>query len=102
MPSLISHAAVAVAAGAAFAPRDVPGQFWALAVLCSILPDADVLGFSFGIPYHHVIGHRGYFHSPFFGLLLSILVVSIFSLGRRLRFPLSGLKPFSANGAWRL
>jgi inner membrane protein len=76
--SLISHAAVAVAAGAAFAPRDVPGQFWILAVLCSILPDADVLGFSFGIPYHHVFGHRGFFHSPLFGLLLSILVVFIF------------------------
>ena len=79
MPSLISHAAVAVAAGATFAPRDVPGQFWILAVLCSILPDADVLGFYFGIPYHHVFGHRGFFHSPFFALLLSISVVSIFS-----------------------
>ena len=79
MPSLISHAAVAVAAGAAFAPRDVSGQFWILAVLCSILPDADVFGFFFGIPYHHVFGHRGFFHSPFFGLLLSILAVSIFS-----------------------
>ena len=51
MPSLISHAAVAVAAGVAFAPRDVPNQFWTLAILCSIIPDADVIGFSFGIPY---------------------------------------------------
>ena len=78
MPSLISHAAVAVAAGAAFAPRDVPTHFWGLAVVCSILPDADVLGFSFGIPYHHFFGHRGFFHSPFFSLLLSLLVVSVF------------------------
>jgi inner membrane protein len=68
VPSLLSHAAVAVAAGAAFAPRDVPGQFWILAVLCSILPDVDVLGFSFGIPYHHVLGHRGFFHFQQMGL----------------------------------
>ena len=78
MPSLISHAAVAVAAGVAVAPRDVPSQFWALAILCSILPDADVIGFSFGIPYHHAFGHRGFFHSPFFALLLSTFVVAIF------------------------
>jgi inner membrane protein len=78
VPSLISHAAAAVAAGVAFAPRDVPNQFWTLAILCSIIPDADVIGFSFGIPYHHFFGHRGFFHSPFFGLLLSIFIVSIF------------------------
>lgn len=78
MPSLVSHAAVAVAAGVAFAPRDVPTQFWTLAILCSVLPDADVIGFSFGIPYHHFFGHRGFFHSPFFGLLLSLFIVSIF------------------------
>lgn len=78
MPSLVSHAAVAVAAGVAFAPRDVPSQFWTAAVLCSILPDADVIGFSLGIPYHHFFGHRGFFHSPFFGLLLSFFIVSIF------------------------
>lgn len=78
MPSLISHAAFAVAAGAAFAPRDVPTRFWTRAILCSILPDADVIGFSFGIPYHHFFGHRGFFHSPFFGLLLSIFVVHIY------------------------
>jgi inner membrane protein len=78
VPSLISHAAVAVAAGVAFAPRDVPNRFWALAMLCSILPDADVIGFSFAIPYHHVFRHRGFFHSPFFALVLSIFVVAIF------------------------
>ena len=78
MPSLVSHAAVAVAAGVAFAPRDVPSQFWTVAILCSIIPDADVIGFSFGIPYHHFFGHRGFFHSPFFGLLLSLFIVSIF------------------------
>ena len=78
MPSVISHAAVAVAAGVAFAPRGVPNHFWSLALACSIIPDADVIGFSFGIPYDHCFGHRGFFHSPFFGLLMSIFLVSVF------------------------
>ncbi len=78
MPSVISHTAVAVAAGVAFAPENVPDRFWVLSIACSTLPDADILGFSFGIPYGHFLGHRGFFHSPFFSLLLSILLVSIF------------------------
>lgn len=78
MPSVISHTVVAVAAGVAFAPQEAPGRFWPLAIACSIMPDADSLAFFFGIPYHHVLGHRGFFHSPFFGFLLSILLVAIF------------------------
>jgi inner membrane protein len=78
VPSVISHAAVAVAAGIAFAPRDVPDHFWSLSIACSIIPDADVIGFSFGIPYHHLFGHRGFFHSPFFGLLMGIFLVGVF------------------------
>ncbi|RLA92872.1 MAG: metal-dependent hydrolase, partial [Deltaproteobacteria bacterium] len=75
---IISHTVVAVAAGKAFAPQDVPDHFWLLSIACSIVPDADVIGFSFGIPYDHVFGHRGFFHSPFFGLLMSIFVVGVF------------------------
>ncbi len=78
MPSAISHAAVAVAAGIAFTPREVPNHFWSLSILCSVIPDADIIGFPFGIPYGHFLGHRGFFHSPFFALLMSILWVFIF------------------------
>ncbi len=78
MPSVISHAAVAVTAGIAFAPRNVPNHFWSLSIVCSIIADADVIGFSFGVQYDHFFGHRGFFHSPFFGLLVSIFVVCFF------------------------
>jgi len=78
VPSVISHAAVAVAAGIAFAPRDVPDHFWSLAIVCSIIPDADGIGFTFGIPYDHYFGHRGFFHSPFFALLVSVFLVGFF------------------------
>ncbi|MBT8367750.1 MAG: metal-dependent hydrolase [Deltaproteobacteria bacterium] len=78
MPSAISHAAVAAAAGIAFAPQGVPPRFWPLALICSVLPDADVMAFAFGIPYHHYFGHRGFFHSLFFALMLSLFVTSLF------------------------
>ena len=78
MPSLISHAVVAVASGISFAPRNVPNHFWILSLICSVIPDADIITFSFGIPYYHLFGHRGFFHSPFFCLLMGIVVVSVF------------------------
>ena len=78
MPSVISHAAVAVASGLAFAPRSVPDHFWSIAIACSIIPDLDTIGFAFRLPYSHYFGHRGFFHSPFFALLMSILIMFIF------------------------
>jgi len=75
MPTIISHAFVAVAAAKAFAPADVPARFYLASVACSILPDADVLAFHFGLPYQHFFGHRGFFHSLTFGALLSLLVL---------------------------
>ena len=84
MPSAISHAAVAAAAGIAFAPQAVSTRFWPLALVCSVLPDADVAAFAFGIPYHHHFGHRGFFHSPFFALILSLFVTVVFFREERL------------------
>jgi inner membrane protein len=74
VPTIISHTFVAVAAAKAFAPADVPRGFYPASVVCSILPDADVLAFRFGIPYHHLFGHRGFFHSLTFAVILSGLV----------------------------
>lgn len=78
MPTIISHSVVAVASAKAFGPEEVPKRFWLLSIFCSVIPDADVLAFSFGLPYGHFFGHRGFFHSPFFGLLLSVFLVSVF------------------------
>ncbi|TBR17671.1 metal-dependent hydrolase [bacterium] len=63
MPTLFTHAAVAVAAGNLVPRRPLPFYFWVVSVYCAILPDADVLAFAFGIPYEHVLGHRGLSHS---------------------------------------
>jgi inner membrane protein len=78
LPTVITHAAVAVASAKVFGPEEVPKRFWLLSIFCSVVPDADVLAFSFGIPYGHFFGHRGFLHSPFFGLILGVLLVSVF------------------------
>ena len=78
MPTIFTHAVVALAAGQAAMRRPQSAKFWVLAVTCSMLPDADVLGFTLGIPYSHPLGHRGFFHSPFFGLLVGLAVTLVF------------------------
>ena len=42
-----------------------------------MIPDLDVIGFSFGIQYADMLGHRGLTHSIFFAILLGALVTYI-------------------------
>jgi inner membrane protein len=72
MPSVFSHAVVAVALKAAFPAPAVPrGLLW-LGVVCSVAPDLDVIGFGYGVPYESVLGHRGLSHSLAFAAVLSV------------------------------
>jgi inner membrane protein len=73
MPSLITHTAVPIAIACVAGTRKVPPRLLTVAMVASMLPDADVIGFSFGIHYADVFGHRGFFHSPAFALLASLL-----------------------------
>jgi inner membrane protein len=72
MASLITHALVGTALGQAASPecRRRPA-FWAAAVVCSILPDADVIGFQLGVHYGDLWGHRGMTHSLLFAAVLA-------------------------------
>jgi inner membrane protein len=77
MASLITHAAVGIALGQA-ATRKLRQRpvFWAVAVLCSILPDFDVIGFQFGVRYGNLWGHRGMTHS----LLFAAVAATVFAI----------------------
>lgn len=72
MASLLTHAAVAVSLGQA-APRELrtSRKFWWMAVLCSMAPDADVIGFGLGIRYGDLWGHRGMTHSLLFAAVVA-------------------------------
>ena len=69
MPTILSHAIVVGAAGQWWRRRDLPPNFWSWTIASSMLPDIDVIGFSFGIQYGDMFGHRGFTHSLFFALL---------------------------------
>ena len=79
MPTIITHSVVAVSAGVSTTFLNRSLKFWILSIVCSSLPDADVIGYHWlYIPSYHFLGHRGFFHSPFFAAILSFLFVSVF------------------------
>lgn len=78
MASLFGHTFAAYALGKGFSKEFRTKKFWILGMLCAVLPDADVIGFSFGIPYESFWGHRGFSHSLVFALLFGVLITILF------------------------
>jgi inner membrane protein len=79
LPTIISHTVVAASAAYGFRFATKSLKFWILSIACSSLPDADVIGYRWlYIPTYEFFGHRGFFHSPFFAVLLSIIIVGVF------------------------
>jgi inner membrane protein len=75
MASAITHAVVGVALAQA-GRREWRQRwiYWVLAVICSVLPDIDVVGFRLGIHYQDLWGHRGMTHSLLFAAITGIVV----------------------------
>lgn len=78
MPTIFSHGIAAVSAGSLFKTKSDTLKFYLLILFCSIIPDADVIAFRFGIPYSHWLGHRGITHSIFFSAILPIPILFLF------------------------
>jgi inner membrane protein len=76
MPSIFSHAIAAGAFGKAYARDSMPFKFWVWSALCAMLPDVDVIGFTFGISYGSVRGHRGLTHSLAFACVIAFAVAA--------------------------
>jgi inner membrane protein len=75
--SAFSHAVVALSIGSCFYRPSIPKRFWAIGAACSVLPDLDVIGFRYGVPYGAFWGHRGFTHSLTFAALLVSAVVAV-------------------------
>lgn len=74
MPTIMTHPAVALGLFPWFRGQiGRPGVLIAGALL-TMAPDLDVIGFRLGIPYEHMLGHRGITHSLPFALLASAIV----------------------------
>jgi inner membrane protein len=75
------HMAVAYAMGKTLNPAWSSTRFWILTVLCCVLPDVDVLGLVMGIPYDHMLGHRGITHSVVFAMMVGTVLPRVLISG---------------------
>jgi inner membrane protein len=78
VPTIFSHPAVPLALRRVFG--ELPARVVAAGIIGSVLPDIDVIGFRFHVPYGSTFGHRGFTHSIVFALLCGIASALI---GRR-------------------
>lgn len=72
MASIVGHCALGATLGKLLLPERRYWPYWLLAAACAFLPDADVIGFKFHVPYASLWGHRGMSHS----LLAAAVVAS--------------------------
>src|SRR2546427_9869953 len=77
MPTIFSHAIAATAIGAVMVSGPSRTRIWALGALCAMVPDLDVIPFRLGVPYHHMLGHRGLSHSLLFAAVLASLATAL-------------------------
>ena len=78
MPSVFSHAVSAFGIGALFYRPGIPNRVWITGAVCAALPDIDVIGFSFGVRYGDLLGHRGLTHSFVFAAIFAALTLVMF------------------------
>ena len=99
MPTVFSHPAPVLALAALLGGR-VSTRMLLFGILCAVLPDADVIGFRFGISYADAFGHRGFSHSLAFALLMGCAgfgVAPLFLRGSRLMGFTVGLLAVSSH-----
>jgi len=75
MPTIFGHA-IAAGAAAQWWRNAPPRRFWIWTIGCAMVPDADVISFSFGIRYEDMFGHRGFTHSFFFAAVTGLIAAA--------------------------
>ncbi|MEP2100931.1 MAG: metal-dependent hydrolase [Parasphingorhabdus sp.] len=89
----MSHAAVPIAGALLLGRSRLPVPVIATGIVFAMLPDADVIGFGFGIDYADSWGHRGASHSLLFAAIAALLAVALI---RPQRYVTAGLFLFAA------
>jgi inner membrane protein len=77
MPTIFSHAILASAAAVPLRGNVHFKKLLITGIICSMIPDADAIGFFLGIPYESLWGHRGISHSIFFSVFLSVTLTFV-------------------------
>lgn len=76
MASIFGHTVLGATLGKVLLPERRHWRWWVVAAACAFLPDADVVGFKFQVPYASLWGHRGLSHS-----ILAAAVVASAAVG---------------------
>ena len=104
MPTPMTHAVVGASFSTAL-PQSLRGFRAALALgFLAVMPDLDIIGFYFGVPYSNTLGHRGLSHSLPFALLIAAGLVALairfngFSVNHRLRTCLVAYAAMGSHG----
>lgn len=96
MPTIFSHAVFAVASGKSLFNKSVGVRLWLLTAVCAIIPDADVIGRSFGVERGGVWSHRGFTHSIAFAFIFGVFVAFIARRFLRINISLRNLSIYFA------
>jgi inner membrane protein len=72
MPTILTHAAIPLAAGLGLGKRVISHRLLVAGVVASMLPDFDVIGLGLGVEYGSQFGHRGFTHSLFFAFVIAL------------------------------
>ncbi len=79
MPTIISHPVVAVGVYPWLRRHGLTRSVLVAGAVLTILPDIDVIGYWLGVPYGHMLGHRGLSHSLPFAIVVSGLAALFFA-----------------------
>lgn len=85
MATVFTHPVIAIGLSPWLNFKEKRKQIIFFAVILTILPDIDVVGFRLGVPYLHLFGHRGFTHSIFFAVLISAMVTWFITRGTTLK-----------------
>ena len=77
MPSVFAHAIAGAAIGSVTVGGRSRAILWGLGAMCAVAPDLDVISLLLGVPYRHVLGHRGLSHSLFGAAVLAFAVTAV-------------------------
>ncbi|HET6427858.1 MAG TPA: metal-dependent hydrolase [Phycisphaerae bacterium] len=84
MSTVLTHVFVSAAATRTVMGAGASRRTYLLAAICSVAADLDVVGLRLGIPYEHMLGHRGLSHSVAFAVVLSLAVLLVGGRGVRI------------------
>ena len=84
MPTIFTHAFVPLAIAAAVGGSRISPKLAVAGAVFAVLPDADVVGFRFGLEYADEWGHRGATHSLAFAVICASALALVWKEARSL------------------